>query len=48
MTENDLHFFTVGCGALLNTNSGFGAILDFDEPRNVCLTETVINYNRYN
>ena len=41
--QDDLHFFTIGCGALMNTNSAFGSVLDFDEPRNVCFDDSKQN-----
>ena len=45
--DKDLHFFTIGAGALLNSSSSIAQVLGIKQIRNSCFEENKTNESAY-
>ena len=44
--DKDLHFFTIGAGALLNSSSSIAQVLGINQVRNSCFQGNILNSRR--
>ena len=44
--DKDLHFFTIGAGALLNSSSSIAQVLGINQVRNSCFQGNILNWLR--
>ena len=44
--DEDLHFFTIGAGALLNSSSSIAQVLGISQVRNSCFQGNILNWPR--
>ena len=44
--DEDLHFFTIGAGALLNSSSSIAQVLGINQVRNSCFQGNILNSPR--